>query len=127
KINLFISDAPSVSHSESESHVFDVADFVGSTAKMIIYIETSDAEKFIVGTEVGLLHELKKRAPQKELIPLPIKEDNTCACSECAFMKMNTLEKVYRCLRDEAPEIQVDSSIFNQAKEPIMKMIEFSK
>lgn len=127
KLKLENPDAHLVAHPESEPHVLDVADFVGSTAKMINYIENSDAEKFIVGTEVGLLHELKKRAPQKELIPLPIKEDNTCACSECAFMKMNTLEKVYRCLRDEAPEIQVDSSIFNQAKEPIMKMIEFSK
>lgn len=120
-------EAEIVAHPESEPHILDLADYVGSTGKMINYIENSDSEKFIVGTEVGLLHELGKRVPHKTLIPLPINEDNTCACSECAFMKVNTLEKVYNCLLNEAPEIQVDSSIFDRAKVPIVKMIDFSQ
>lgn len=118
-------DAEIVAHPESEPHILEVANFVGSTSKMIHYIENSDCPSFIVGTEAGLLHELEKRVPDKELIPLPIHEDNTCACSECAFMKMNTLEKVYKCLLNETPEVDVDSDIFDQAKAPIVKMINF--
>ncbi|PKR82143.1 quinolinate synthase [Brumimicrobium salinarum] len=115
-----------VAHPESEPHILDVADYVGSTSKMINYIKTSEHQTFIVGTEAGILHELSKQAPGKTLIPLPIHEDNTCACSECAFMKVNTLEKVYNCLLHETPEINIADSIFEKAKEPIVKMIEFS-
>src|SRR5690554_7621251 len=75
---------------------------------MINFIKNSDAQTFVVGTEAGILHELSKQAPGKNLIPLPIHEDNTCACSECAFMKVNTLEKVYNCLLNETPEINID-------------------
>jgi|SRR5690554_2239181 len=115
-----------VAHPESEPHILEVADFVGSTSKMINYIKTSEHQTFIVGTEAGILHELSKQAPGKTLIPLPIHEDNTCACSECAFMKVNTLEKVYNCLLHETPEIKIADSIFEKAKAPIVKMIEFS-
>lgn len=125
KLKIQHPEAKIVAHPESEPHVLDVANFVGSTSKMIAYIEQSDSTSFIVGTEVGLLHELGKRVPEKTLIPLPTHEDNTCACSECAFMKVNTLEKVYRCLAFEEPEIKVDPRIFESAKAPLIKMINF--
>lgn len=115
-----------VAHPESEPHILEVAHFVGSTSKMIHYIKTSPETTFIVGTEAGILHELSKQAPGKNLIPLPIHEDNTCACSECAFMKVNTLQKLYNCMLDETPEIQIAESIFERAKAPITKMIAFS-
>lgn len=118
-------EAKLVAHPESEPHILEVADYVGSTSKMINYIKTTEHETFIVGTEAGILYELSKQAPDKNLIPLPIHEDNTCACSECAFMKVNTLEKVYNCLLNETPEINVEERIFERAKAPIIKMIEF--
>lgn len=126
KLKLEYPEAKLVAHPESEPHILDVADYVGSTSKMINFIKNSDAQTFVVGTEAGILHELSKQAPGKNLIPLPIHEDNTCACSECAFMKVNTLEKVYNCLLNETPEINIDPAIFDKAKAPIVKMIEFS-
>ena len=116
-----------VAHPEAEEHVLEIAHFVGSTSKMIHYIETSPDDTFIVGTEAGILYELGKRVPNKTLIPVPIKEDNTCACSECAFMKVNTLEKVYNCLLNETPEVTIDVAIFDKARAPIEKMINFSE
>lgn len=127
KLKIKHPEAQIVAHPESEPHVLDVAHYVGSTSKMMNYIENSSASTFIVGTEVGLLHELGKRVPDKTLIPLPINEDNTCACSECAFMKLNTLEKLYRCLKKETPEVDVNPDIFERAKAPLVKMINFSK
>ncbi len=127
KLKLDFPEAKLVAHPESEPHILEVADYVGSTSKMINYIKTSEFDTFIVGTEAGILYELSKQAPGKTLIPLPIHEDNTCACSECAFMKVNTLEKVYNCLLHETPEVIIDPEIFDRAKAPIVKMIEFSK
>jgi len=126
KLKIEYPEAKLVAHPESEPHILEVADYVGSTSKMINYIKTSEFDTFIVGTEAGILYELSKEAPGKTLIPLPIHEDNTCACSECAFMKVNTLEKVYNCLLHETPEINIDPVIFDNAKAPIVKMIEFS-
>lgn len=126
KLKIEYPEAKLVAHPESEPHILEVADYVGSTSKMINYIKTSEFDTFIVGTEAGILYELSKEAPGKTLIPLPIHEDNTCACSECAFMKVNTLEKVYNCLLHETPEIIIDPVIFDNAKAPIVKMIEFS-
>ena len=115
-----------IAHPESEPHVLDLADFIGSTAKMIEFVKTTDAETIIVGTEAGILHKMSQVAPNKTLIPLPVNEDNTCACSECAFMKMNTLEKVYSCLLNETPEMFVDPAIIERARLPIDRMVEFS-
>lgn len=116
-----------VAHPESEPHILEVAHYVGSTSKMINYIKTSTSDTFIVGTEAGILHELSKQAPGKNLIPLPIHEDNTCACSKCAFMKVNTLQKLYNCLLNETPKVQIDPAIFERAKAPITKMIAVSE
>lgn len=112
-----------VAHPESGSDVLKIADFIGSTSKMIKYIEETDCKSFIVGTEAGILHDLKKRVPNKELIPVPIDEDNTCSCSECGFMKLNTLEKIYKALLDESPEVFLDNEILEDARRPLDRMM----
>lgn len=115
-----------VAHPESEEAVLRIAHCIGSTSQMRDYITKSPAHTFIVATEAGILHQLSKEVPGKTLIPAPSQEDNSCACSECAFMKMNTLEKVYHCLRDETPEVLVESSLAAEALKPIERMLQMS-
>lgn len=112
-----------VAHPESEDPILRVANCIGSTSQMLQYIRNSEDETFIVATEAGILHQLKKQVPHKTLIPAPAREDNSCACSECAFMKMNTLEKLYRCLRDETPEVTIDEILRLKAIKPIEQML----
>lgn len=114
-----------IAHPESEKHILDVATFIGSTAQMIQHVKAHPKEEYIVATEVGLLHKMQLQAPDTSLIPAPAKEDNTCACSECAFMKLNTLEKLRDCLRDESPEILVEETIRLKALAPIQRMLEY--
>jgi quinolinate synthase len=111
-----------IAHPESESQVLEIAKFVGSTSGLLNYVQESAASSFIVATEAGILHEMKKRCPEKTFIPAPV-EDESCACSECAFMKLNTLEKLYNCLRFELPEIELDSQLIAAAKAPIDRML----
>lgn len=119
-------EAKIVAHPESDEVVLRIAHAIGSTSHMRNYIKNSSSHTFIVATEAGILHQLSKEVPYKRLIPAPSQEDNSCACSECAFMKLNTLEKVYRCLRDETPEVTVDSSLALEAMKPIEKMLQMS-
>ena len=119
-------DAVIIAHPESEAHILKTAQYVGSTAGMIKYVQDSDAQKFIVATEAGILREMQRSVPQKTLIPAPIEEDNTCACSECAFMKVNTLQKLYDCLLNETPEIQVSEVVRERALIPIERMLALS-
>ncbi len=114
-----------VAHPESEPHYLRVADFIGSTTKMIRYVQLSKAEEFIIATEAGILHQMQKQAPGKRLIPAPVNEDNTCACSECAYMKVNTLQKLYNCLLFESPEIKLSETVISEAYVPIRRMLEF--
>ena len=116
-----------IAHPESESHILETANYVGSTAGMIDYVKKHPAEKFIVATEAGILHKMQQEVPQAILIPAPAEEDNTCACSECAFMKMNTLLKLYNCLLNETPQIEVAEEIRKKAIIPIERMLELSK
>src|SRR5690606_6351973 len=102
-----------IAHPESESHILETANYVGSTAGMIDYVKKHPSEKFIVATEAGILHKMQHEVPGAVLIPAPIEEDNTCACSECAFMKMNTLQKLYNCLLNENPQIEISKVILN--------------
>ena len=90
-------DAKIIAHPESETHILQTAVYIGSTAGMIDYVKTNPNHKFIVATEAGILHKMQQEVPDKILIPAPAKENNTCACSECGYMKMNTLQKVYDC------------------------------
>lgn len=115
-----------VAHPESEEHLLKIAHFIGSTSAMINYIHASHDSMFIVATEAGIMHELSKQAPGKLIIPAPTYEDNTCACSECAYMKLNTLDKIARCLKDLAPEIQVPEKLLSRALKPIQKMLEIT-
>lgn len=119
-------DAEIIAHPESETHILKTAHYIGSTAGMINYVKNSTCEKFIVATEVSILHKMQQEVPNKILIPAPSKEDNTCACSECAYMKVNTLQKVYDCLLQETPEIIVPEAIRKQALVPIERMLELS-
>ncbi|KAF2508858.1 quinolinate synthase NadA [Flavobacterium foetidum] len=113
-------------HPESESHILKVAHYIGSTSGIINFIKTDPTNVFIVATEAGILHELSKAVPDKMLIPAPSTEDNTCACSECAFMKMNTLQKLYLCLKNESPEMIVSEKLRVEALKPIERMLELS-
>ena len=120
-------DAKIIAHPESETHILKTAAYIGSTAGMIEFVKTDPSTKFIVATEAGILHKMKQEVPNKILIPAPSKEDNTCACSECGYMKMNTLQKVYDCLLNESPEISVPDDIMKKALIPIERMLELSK
>ena len=111
-----------IAHPESESQVLDIAQYIGSTSGLLNFVENDSAQSFIVATEVGILHEMKKRCPQKTFIPAPV-EDETCACSECAFMKLNTLEKLYLCLEHEKPEVKLSQNLIEKAKLPITRML----
>ena len=111
-----------IAHPESESQVLDIAHYIGSTSGLLNFVEKDSAQSFIVATEAGILHEMKKRCPQKTFIPAPV-EDETCACSECAFMKLNTLEKLYLCLENGQPEVKLSQSLIEKAKLPITRML----
>lgn len=115
-----------IAHPESEDHILKVANYVGSTSGMLNFVKASDHNTFIVATEAGILHQKQKDVPYKTLIPAPAKEDNTCACSECAFMKMNTLQKLYNCLKNETPEIILKKPLMEKALLPIQQMLELS-
>lgn len=125
-INLYQKnpDALIIAHPESETHILKTAQYIGSTSGMINYVKTSPETKFIVATENGILHKIRQEVPDKILIPAPSKEDNSCACSECAFMKMNTLEKLYRCLLYESPEVLLEKDIIDKAELPIHRMLQ---
>ncbi|WP_440122835.1 quinolinate synthase NadA [Tenacibaculum sp. Ill] len=116
-----------IAHPESEEHILKTATYVGSTAGMINYVKEHSNQKFIVATEAGILHKMQQEVPNTELIPAPAKEDNTCACSECAYMKVNTMQKLYDCLLHENPKIEVPKRIREKALVPIQRMLELSK
>ena len=111
-----------IAHPESESQVLDIAHYIGSTSGLLSFVEEDSCDTFIVATEAGILHEMQKRCPTKQFIPAPV-EDDSCACSECAFMKLNTMEKLYNCLKNETPEIQLDQELMEKARLPIERML----
>ncbi|HKJ06888.1 MAG TPA: quinolinate synthase NadA [Flavobacteriaceae bacterium] len=119
-------DAEIIAHPESEAHLLKVAKYVGSTSGLLNYVQKSDAKKFIVATEVGILHKMKQVAPNKILIPAPV-EDDSCNCSECFYMKMNTMKKLYLCLEHEMPFVEVEAELSKKALVPIERMLELSK
>ncbi|WP_179376311.1 quinolinate synthase NadA [Winogradskyella wichelsiae] len=120
-------DAEIIAHPESEAHLLQVASYIGSTAGLLNYVKNSNKTKFIVATEAGILFQMLQENPDKEIIPAPAKEDNTCACSECAYMKMNTLKKLYLCIKHELPSIEVDTELAKKAIIPIERMLALSK
>ena len=118
-------NAKFIAHPESKSTILEIANFIGSTSALLNFVQNDNASQYIVATEVGILHQMQKYCPEKIFIPAPI-NDETCACSECAYMKMNTLEKLYNCLAFEKPEIKMNTDIINAAQIPIKRMIELS-
>lgn len=121
-------DAPVLAHPECKALILTQADKIGSTKALLEYTKTSSAERFIIVTESGILHEMQKACPDKEFIPVPPEttESIGCHCNECEYMRLNTLEKLYACLKDEAPEIEVDAQIAKKAVLPIQRMLEMS-
>ncbi len=120
-------EAEIIAHPESQSHILRVASFIGSTGEMINYVHNKVRKQFIVATEAGILYKMKQAVPEALLIPAPVDEDNICACSECAFMKLNTLDKLYQCLLNETPEILLDEPLRKEAYRPIKRMLELSE
>lgn len=121
-------DAPVLAHPECKALILTQADKIGSTKALLEFTKTSSAELFIIVTESGILHEMQKACPDKEFIPVPPEttESIGCHCNECEYMRLNTLEKLYACLKDEAPEIEVDAQIAKKAVLPIQRMLEMS-
>ncbi|WP_315357875.1 quinolinate synthase NadA [Prevotella denticola] len=115
-----------LAHPECKGPVISLADKVGSTAALLKYSITDDAQEFIVATESGILTEMQKSAPQKTFIPAP-PDDSTCACNECNYMKLITLEKLYNCLKYEWPSVEVEPEVAEKAVRPIQRMLEISK
>lgn len=113
-----------IAHPECESPILDEADYIGSTTALLNFVVNDNAEKFIVVTESGILHQMQQRAPQKQLIPAP-PEDN-CHCNECPFMRLNTPEKVYLALRDMKPTLEMPEALRLAAKAPLDRMLELS-
>ena len=114
-----------IAHPECEKPVRLVADYIGSTSGLLSFVSKDVGKVFIVATEPGILYQMKKAEPDKKFIPAPPK-DSTCGCSECNFMKLITLEKIYKSLKFEEPEVTVDPSIIERAAVPIKRMLEIS-
>lgn len=125
KLKATYPEAKVIAHPECNAALLKVADFVGSTKAMLNYIKASPSKKFIVATETGILYEMRRENPDKEFITL--RDDKNCACDDCAYMKLNTLEKLYNCLKTEQPEILMSSEMIEAARRPIVRMLEMSK
>jgi quinolinate synthase len=119
-------DALVLAHPECKSVVLKLADFIGSTAALLKYAMTSEHNTFLVATEAGILHEMQKKCPGKTFIPVP-PNDSTCACNECNFMRLNTMQKLHDCLLNETPEITVDPAVSTKAVKSIKRMLELSE
>lgn len=118
-------DAKLIAHPECQGQVLELADFVGSTSAMLKYSKSVDAKKIIVASETGLLHQLQKDSPEKEFLVVPA--DETCACNDCPYMKLITMEKIYNSLKNETPEVIIDEDKMDAAQKPIDLMLEISK
>ncbi len=119
-------DAKFIAHPECESPVLLLANHIGSTTSLLKYVEANNAEKFIVATESGIFHQMKKACPDKTFIPAP-SIDSTCGCNDCSYMKLNSLQKLYICMKHELPEVTLSKEVIEKAKEPILRMMEISK
>ncbi len=124
KLKLRHPNAKVIAHPECEEAVLAVADYIGSTTGLLKYSQTDTSQEFIVATEAGILHQMQKESPHKTFIPAP--PNNTCACNDCPYMKLNTLEKLYLCMKYETPEITMDEKLRVAAKKPIDRMLQIS-
>ncbi len=113
-----------VAHPECEEAVLDQADFIGSTSGLLRFVQSSPSREFIIATEAGIIHQMQRAAPGKVFIPAP--PEANCACNECPYMKLNTMEKLYLCMKHRSPEIILSDVVMNRARLPIQKMMEMS-
>lgn len=113
-----------IAHPECKAVILEIADFIGSTSALLQFVKNDQCEEYIVATETGIIHQMKKYCPQKKFIIATI--DKTCNCNDCEFMKLNTLDKLYNCLLNENPEIILSDNIIEKARIPILKMLEIS-
>ena len=118
-------DAEIIAHPECEEGVLRHASFIGSTTALLKYVETSQSDRFIVATEPGIIHQMEKQVPKKHFIPAP--PEANCACNECPYMRLNTLEKLYLAMKNKTPEITIPAGIQPDALAPIQRMLEMSK
>ncbi len=125
KLKLEHPEAEVIAHPECQENLLDLADFIGSTSKLLIHSEISDSKTFIVLTEPGILHQMKQRVPEKKLLDVPGLDG--CSCNACPYMRMNSLEKLRDCLQKLSPQITMDESIRSKAEAPIRRMLEMSK
>lgn len=125
KLKLEHTDALIVAHPECNPAVLKIADYIGSTNGMIKFTTNSQAKKFIVASETGILHQMKILSPEKDFLVVP--SDESCSCNDCPFMKQNTLQKLYQCLLTEKPEIIMDENMMNSARKPIERMLQISE
>ena len=126
-INLKVAnpDAKLVAHPECKAAVLELADFIGSTTAMLKFTRLDKAKRFIIASETGILHQMKKESPDKKFIIVPT--DETCSCNDCPYMKKNTMEKLYLSMKNETPEIILSNETIEKAKIPIIRMLEISK
>ncbi|HAN66495.1 MAG TPA: quinolinate synthase, partial [Chitinophagaceae bacterium] len=124
KLKIRHPKAKFIAHPECEEAVLNLADYIGSTTGLLKYTQQDSAMEYIVATETGILHQMQKLSPQKTFIPAP--PSNQCACNECPYMKLNTLEKLYLCMKYEQPEITMDEELRLAARKPIDRMLEIS-
>ena len=125
KLKMQNPNAKLIAHPECQAPVLELADFIGSTTALLNFTIKDRAEKYIVATETGILHQMKKASPGKEFIIVP--SDETCSCNYCPFMKLNTMEKLYKCLKNEFPEIIMEEEVMVKARVPIERMLEISR
>ncbi len=118
-------EAKVIAHPECKAQILEIADFVGSTAQMLNFTKKDETKKYIVATETGIVHQMKRESPEKTFLIVP--SNQTCSCNDCPYMKMNTLEKIYLCLKNEKPEIFLNEDEIESAKIPVQRMIEISK
>ena len=125
KLKIRHPQAKIIAHPECEEAVLAVADYIGSTTQLLKYSETDNAMQYIVATETGILHQMQQNSPHKSFIPAP--PTNSCACNDCPYMKLNTLEKLYVCMAYETPEITMNEELRLAAKKPMDRMMEISR
>ena len=125
RLKLENPEALLIAHPECEEPILEKADFIGSTSGLLNFVTTSEATEFIVATEPGIIHQMELKNPSKKFIPAP--PESGCNCNECPYMKLNTLEKLYLCMRDRKPEITMEEEVRKKALKPLKRMLEMSK
>lgn len=125
KMKVANPDAKLIAHPECQAPVIELADFVGSTTAMLKFTQKDNAKRYIVATESGIIHQMIKDSPDKEF--LIVAKDETCSCNDCPYMKMNTMQKLYLCMKNEQPQIHLSDEVIEKARRPIERMLDISK